>query len=348
MNDTNQAPSTAVKLMSIVGFIAAGIFLVFLAVQIVKIIPTAFTSLASLADGVNNQPQTNVTVAASESIVNSGESFTVSWTDMNTVGTYTFSYACVDGVSVDVREASGTVTTVACDTPLNLGDGISSLEIYATSEKTRFADVRYEITFTANDSETQIAGGSSVTVVNPQIPQGGLTVDIDEDAEEEVAGESVDADEEDEVATESEEETVAQAPEPTYVETPIYAIPSSNPNGLVDLRVTYSGVGRINRDNSFTRTATFENGSQGAFQFAVKNIGTKTSGVWDFEADLTSGAEYTSSPQLPLKPNEEAILTVGFDAVGDEGFQTFGVVVSGGNDSNLSNNSFSWGVEVTN
>ncbi|MEZ4200355.1 MAG: hypothetical protein R3B69_02040 [Candidatus Paceibacterota bacterium] len=67
-----------------------------------------------------------------------------------------------------------------------------------------------------------------------------------------------------------------------------------------------------------------------AFQFEVKNTGTKTSTEWTFEATLTTGKKPMNQRyKLRLKPNERAVLTVAFKNPGDDGFQTFGVEIDG-------------------
>ena len=103
----------------------------------------------------------------------------------------------------------------------------------------------------------------------------------------------------------------------------------------------------MDSDNNFTRTATIDNDVRGAFQFEVKNIGTKTSDDWEFTATLTSGTEFEADNQQPLKPNERSVITLGFDAVGDTGVQFFGATVAGGSDRNENNNAFTWAVEIT-
>ncbi len=346
-NVTQESKDSVMKTMAVVGFVAVIIFAVWLAVQIVQLIPGAFTSLASIADGVyGNRPVAEFTVASNESVVNTGEDFTLSWTNVNQNGTYSFMYKCTDGVSVDIRNNAGEIVSIACDTPLGLGTEVTSLEIAAASEKKRFTDVGYTVAFRPNGAADVAASQSGkFTVVNPSIPQSVAVADDTDESEGEVAGETT--------STESEEDTVDPAPvvstpAPTVIETPIIAIPTSDPNGFTDLEVRFLGVGTMDNNNRFTQTATIDNDRRGAYQFEVKNTGTKTSTAWEYAAILTSGTEYESGRQDPLKPNERSVITLGFDAVGETGVQFFGATVSGGSDRNRNNNSFTWAVEVTN
>ena len=343
----NSAQGGVMKVMAVIGFIAVIIFAVWLAVQIVKVIPGAFSSLASIADGVyNNQPETTLAVAASENILNTGESFTLSWTDMTVAGNYTFMYQCAEGVAVDVRDTAGNIIAVACDTPLNLGGDIASLSVAPTSEKRRFTDVRYTVTFTPeNDTSNTMEKSGKFTVVNPSIPQSIAVRDEIEVAAPEVEPENG------AVAGESTSEEVpstpaVSTPTPTITETPIMAIPVSDPAGFADLEVRYIGVGTLSNNNQFNQMSQIDNDTRGSFRFEVRNVGTKTSSNWKFEATLTSGTVFESETQTALRPNERSIITLGFDAVGETGFQTFGAAVSGGGDTNPNNNQFTWAVEV--
>ena len=343
-NVTQESKDSVMKTMAVIGFIAVIIFAVWLAVQIVQLIPGAFSSLASIADGVynTNGQVEEFTVASNESVVNTGEDFTLSWTNVDQNGTYTFEYACTDGVSIDIRNNAGEIVSIACDTPLGLGNNVTSLAIAAASEKKRFTDVSYSVSFRpAGENDATASQGGKFTVVNPSIPQSLATAEEPtEETTGEVAGETT--------STETEETTpVVATPAPTVIETPIIAIPTSDPNGFVDLEVRFLGVGTMDSRNNFTRTASIDNDTRGAYQFEVRNTGTRTSTDWEYVATLTSGTEYESGRQDPLRPNERSVITLGFDAVGETGVQFFGATVSGGSDRNRNNNSFTWAVEVT-
>ena len=341
---TNEQKESTTKTLAIIGFVAAILFAVWLAVQIVSIIPSAFSSLASIADGVYNynEDQT-LTVSTKNSVVNTGEAFTLSWTALNREGSYTFTHSCTDGASVEVRTAQGNIIDLDCDTPFILGDK-TTLDVIVSSEKQRFVDIPYTITHTPKNEKFDITQThSQITIVNASIPTVTIASDNDtkEDdtnsIEDEVAGKS---------ATQEETTEVPYvAPKPKAVEEVIYAIPTSDPNGTIDLEVTYLGVGTLS-GKTFSRAATIATDEQGAFQFAVRNIGTKTAKSWSYDANLPSGIEYTSGPQVDLKPNEKAIITIGFEGLTQTGTESFGAKVTAKNDINKNNNSFTWAVEV--
>jgi subtilase family serine protease len=123
----------------------------------------------------------------------------------------------------------------------------------------------------------------------------------------------------------------------------VYEIPVSNPRGFTDLQTAFLNVGEI-RNNTFTVTSLREE-RDGAFQFSVKNIGTKTSERWTYTVELPDGDSYTSSSQAPLKPNERAVITIGF-AVPGISVHTFEVDVDVDDDRNRNNNSFERRVSV--
>ena len=181
---TPEQKDSVTKTFAIVGFVAVILFAVWLAVQIVSIIPSAFNSLASIADGVYNYNEDqSLLIATKNSVVNTGEAFTISWTKMNRPGTYSFSYQCTDGTSASVRDAQGGIVDLNCDTVLNLGEK-TNLDIFIESEKQRFVDVTYTIVYTPDNNDIEsIASDSKITVVNATIPTQGANQDANEEKE---------------------------------------------------------------------------------------------------------------------------------------------------------------------
>lgn len=347
MNNT-QKPSTAIKVLATVGFLAALALLVWLAVTIVTVIPGAFSSLASIADSLQQaRPQKEIVVANQNSIVNNDESFTVTWTNINRDGIYTISYACIDGVAVDMRYPANNITQIPCDETIKLGNSVHSLELIPQSEKKRFIDVPYTIGFIPQgETDVAYATESVFTVVNVNIPQsqGVSNDDTDDEPTGAVAGEEDTA-----TSTETDTETPARPvtpAQPTVITTEVYELPSSDPNGYVDLAVKYLGVGRLDSNNRFIAGGVIDTDTRGAFRFEVRNLGTKTSRDWSFEAELTSGQTFESEMQDGLLPNEYTVITLGFDNVGELGAKRFGAEIDVPGDTNSSNDRFSWAVNI--
>lgn len=337
MNQVIEEKKEAVtKTFAIVGFVAIVLFTVWLAVQVVSVVPSAFSSLASLANSIYNyDTNEELVVATGSTIANTGESFNISWTHMQNSGTYAFSYACTDGVSVDIKDPSGDIIALACDTTWDLGD-VVSLAVVIASEKHRFADIPYTVSFTETGVPDSITSTTkAITIVNATIP---TSESIATEEAEEISEEEVEQEETTNIPTNT-------AGTPTTVEKLIYAIPTSNPNGKIDLAVTYLGMG-ILTGKIFTPTQTIGVNQNGAIQFEVKNIGTKTAEDWSYEANLPADMSFSSGDQKALKPNERAVITLGFEGVSRTGVEKFDVSVTAKNDISKLNNSFTRSVLI--
>lgn len=337
------------KSLAIAGFVAIILVIAWSAVQVISFLPSAFTSLASLADGVYENQPVEITLVAEESIVNADEPVTVRWSNVSAAGTFALSYACTDGISLNVVSEAGN-QNLDCDTNYNLGD-VQETTLSVESEKNRFTDVTYQIGFVPATSETvTVVSEDVLTVVNASISPALIveTTDVSDEETDEATAEEVVTEEEVE-ATEEDTPSTPVAPAPEVVEEFVFEIPVSNPNGFVDLSVTYLGVGRLTSGNAFVPGSDIDNDSRGAFQFEVKNIGTKTSDEWEFTAELPTGGEYDSPEQDPLRPNERSVLTLGFDFPNDDtGIAMFRVAIDEDNDNNRNNDRFDWAVNVVN
>jgi hypothetical protein len=355
-NVTHEEKDALTKTFAIVGFVVLVIFGVWLAVKIVTFVPSAFSSLASLADSVYNYDKTEtITVNSENNVYNAGEAFTLSWGAMRRLGTYTFSYACTEGVSVDIKDANGKIMTLPCSEVLALGES-TSLEVLVSSEKNRFTDVPYTITYTKNGaSETSSMITRDLTLVNVAIPAtGALVTNTDKPSVGESMGEKGETPAAPVVVAKPVVKSVVKpvskpttyvAPKPKTITKTVYTVPVSNPNGTIDLQVTYLGSGTIS-GSTFVKLTSIDLDKSGAIQFEVKNIGTKTADVWSYTASLPADISYTSGSQKALKPNERAIITLGFDGLSKKGTEKVSVTVTAKNDTKTSNNKVSGSVVI--
>ncbi|MEY2665571.1 MAG: hypothetical protein RLZZ480_676 [Candidatus Parcubacteria bacterium] len=323
--------------LAVAGFVCVIALIAWISVQIVNLTPNAFSSLASLAQGISNyreslliQDDSALTIASDTKLADVGKPITINWNKDRRDGTYTFLYKCLDGVTIDIVDDAG-LRNIACDTRYSLGV-TDSVTIVVNSEKTRHVDVPYTVAFMRpNDTEPVRTGNDSLTITNPDIEDALASANTPNG---EVLGES----------DEPKEEVVVRpkpaTPKPTVVTEPvteyIYEIPVSNPNGYTDLATRFLNTGDI-VNGKFVAGAIERNGS-GAFQFEIKNIGTKTSDVWSYTVTLPDGDTYTSPKQTALKPNERAVITLGFDTP-DKTSYAFVVVVKV-DDKVSSNNNF--------
>lgn len=262
----NNDKDRVMKTLAIVGFIAVVAFGVWLAVQIVSLVPNAFSSLASIADSVYNYDPTTEEVVDDE--VTDEENDRIFGLDEDEVIVLDSEAYPEDDVMFDDEE-----------------------------DATDDTDTDYE--------EPTVVTESPSTPVTPYTPQ-----------------------------------------EPRFIETVTYSVPTSDPNGTVDLATKIVAVGHLTTSGNFVKGANIDNDVRGAFQFEVMNLGTKTSDKWDFAAKLTGGQTYKSPTQLPLKPQERAVFTLGYDNVGDDGISMIGVTIQSDEDTNPANDSFTWAVSV--
>lgn len=331
--------STGRKLLEIFGLLALVVLIAWLAISLVRIMPGAVASLASLADSVYHPSQESqtLTVSTPSNIVNDGETFVVAWDELTTDGRYHFSYECNDdGVALAVEQMNGDIVNLNCGEPYYITDD-SSIVLSANSSKTRFVDITYSITFTPdNASFDPFVTTKRLTVVNPAISTSADAEDSESDSETEASQE--------EAATPQATTTPSQTTTQTQV---IYQIPVSDPNGVIDLQVSHVAVGELSNE-TFIRRGDIETDMQGAFQFAVKNIGTKTATNWSYEATLPNGSTYESGSQTALRPNEEAIITLGFTSFGETGIKNIGAEVDATGDNNSRNDRYQWAMKIVN
>lgn len=329
----NKETGSTFRTLAMIGFAAIIIIVAWLSIQLVNILPNAFSSLASLREAINQQSAIIIdeqnapdilSVTSDVNIVSTNEVVNLTWDTTKTRGTYTFSFSCEEGVSITIIDSTTELRAISCDTNYNIGNA-DSLTLEVASEKNRFANVDYQISFLGtNDLSPRAVGNSSFTVINSTIPDVSL-VDTT-DAEEVIEPET------------STSTTNPQPTIPVYEQEFIYTIPVSNPNGTIDLATRYLFAGTIS-NNRFVPSAIKQDDS-GAIQFEVKNIGTKTSDEWTYSMTLPNGGEYNSTKQKALKPNERAVITIGFPTHSDDDF-TFQVTVDEANDKKSNNDTFS-------
>ncbi len=352
MNTETKVKHPVRTALIIVTFVFAVALVAWLSIKIVNSAPGSFASLASLAESVkeydannaeentNNSSNDLLIVTSDTNVVVAGEQVRIAWTEATVSGSYVFSYGCTDGVAIDLRDASGE-KSISCNTNYNLGN-VNNVSLKIDSEKERYVDIPYTLSFLAtNDTEPRASDDAILTVVNNKIQS-------DEPKEET----TIPAEEPTVAVTPSTPDSVSPTPStpstpttpttPTYTQEFTYEIPVSNPNGKTDLATKFLNIGKI-VNNKFV-VGTVDNDDAGAIQFEVKNFGTKTSEKWTYTVTLPSGGLYESKEQTALKPNERAVITIGFPESTETNY-TFKVEITVKNDSNQTNNKFSQAVK---
>lgn len=359
-NTAKNKRGSAIKYFAIATFIGLVVLISWFSVQLVNNMPGAFSSLASLAENIKQYPNSSetgdseklentlFTVTSNKTLVNSGDLVNISWNTTKTPGSYTFYYECDSGIAMDIIKENEEPRFIGCGKNYNIGN-TDSLTLHVESERVRFEDINYTVAFLGtNDIAPRASGSSSFTIINNNIPDE-LTISFDEisKTDSEIAQNEETNSEENKTETISENtnpdtsvetETPATTNTPIYVQEFTYEIPTSNPNGRTDLSTKFIATGNI-LSNIFIPGDIYEN-EDGAIQFEVKNYGTKTSEEWTFSISLPNGGEYVSKEQEPLKPNERAVLTIGFTA-SEISKYTFVVEINEPTDKNSANDDFS-------
>jgi len=333
-NPEQQSKSPTQKVVAIILsliIIAVGVWL---AVQVVRFLPTAFSSLASIAEEVYS-PNTSDTFTVSQgaSGVASGESFTLSWNEPREAGTYRFRYSCVDGVAITLK-IGNVIEHAACDEIITFNTPVSSIDISVDSEKVRTADIDYVLTFTKID-ETEVAGEHLGTIAVTNLAIASRNED---DTPEEITPDEDDTEDtldETDTTVDTTTPRVATEPEIRYVQ--FSYIPISLDNGHTDLAVSLVGTGYV-QGKTFYPSLVVDNDRDAAIQIKVQNIGTKTSEEWDLDVELPNGEDYSRDGKKELKPNEYEIITIVFEAEDETGTESFEVDIDVDDDKTSANN----------
>jgi hypothetical protein len=341
-NSEQQRKESVLKSLAIAGFVGLIIVISWLAIQLVQVAPQAFSSLASLADSVYRYEPATLTVMSNKSQTATDEPVIISWNTLDRAGTFAFSYECIDGLALDMKDAQGTIKSLTCDTSYNIGS-VQSLELIAMSEKTRFTDLAYQIDFIpSGKSEPFGSDTDTITVINDAISTNPVVVTP-------TTPTTTPATPETPVVVKPATPTTPAKPATPVVTKPVYTevfgIPTSDPNGTIDLVTSYAGAGSL-EGAYFRNLGLIDNDARGAIQFVVKNKGTKTSNSWTYVVKLPTGDTYTSPSQVALRPSESAVITIGFTP-GLTGTKSYSVTVNTTSDVATTNNGFSNTVIIT-
>jgi hypothetical protein len=356
MSDTTQQQKkeSILKSLAILGFIGTIVVIAWLSVQLIQILPSAFSSLASLAESVYNERHTvlqteeaeTLAITSTTTLATAGEPVTITWSAASVPGNFAFSYHCADGVAIDLADTAET-RSITCDTLYDIGN-VTTLTFLVDSEKRRYADIWYTISFLGtNDTEPRASSTAQLTVVNSTITSSLAEATPEVAKPTKPAQTTPTISETPTTPTIPKTETIPVTPttQPKPEQEYSYTIPVSNPQGKVDLATRYLDLGKI-INNSFVASAVRRD-EAGAIQFEVKNHGTKTSGTWTYSITLPDGDVYRSKSQAALKPNERAVLTIGFPAVSVSS-HTFIVTVNEASDQVVRNDSFQKKVTFSN
>lgn len=308
------------RIFAILAFIIILIVGIWASVYVARMVPNAFSNLASAIAGL-----TSIFVPANETItlstplekVSNGETFLLSWAHANkkVEGSYTFRYNCAEGVSLTSPNASGVETTVFCDTPFNFLNAHDAIILTAASNKNQLTEVALAIDFTPRDVETPtITGAATLAITNESVSETPATPSSPTSVTPVTPVTPI-------ITTPTPTPRAPTAGTETSSIFPIAAGTAvSNPNGSVDLTGYIIEVGIVDKTtNVFTASSIPMRNPEGArlaIRFAVENAGTKRSSMFDFNAVLPTfpGHIFTSPMQQELGPGDRIEFTLAFDS----------------------------------
>lgn len=315
---------TIVKILAITGFLVTVAGIAWIGTKAIQYAPQAFSSLASMAEHVSEyKPLHELTLTLQKTVVNSGESFELLWTDVHQEGEFKFTYTCAEGIHINVRSADGSLMGMNCTDTLTVPATVHGLYLSIDSSKLRFTDVVLNVSFSNTNASETFENTTKITVVNAEVSIPEVAVEKKED-----------------VAP-----VVVETPSVVTPQAPVVSTAPQTP-GQNDLQMTILGSGVLT-NGIFTYTARYDSNLNNALRFDVKNVGTKMSDTWYFNVVLPSGKVYTSPKQSALRPHDHIEFTLGFyldDAQVEQA--TLTTMLYSDTDVNASNNTKSITVNV--
>jgi len=273
----------------IIGFVIAIALLIFVISAIllaVRIIPDTFALIASTFQSITSKDATNSTPAdhsfsVSNSFVDSGDSTTFSWKEVNTNGKYSINLLCSnkDGVSIEYQD-----NFLACGEPIIFNQGETSAEITLVSAEKRYLDIPVVLEFESPTGKIETVDEIRVTISNSN-PEGGSILGTELISEE----------------TTTTPTTINPAPAP-----------------FKDLSVRVIQAGEV-VNGSIYNSSSFRADSVIGIQFEVRNNGNTATGVWSFQAILpvsdVGQRVFNSGLQNSIYPSSSVIYTLTFAGI---------------------------------
>ncbi len=320
------------QILAVIGFITVLLFGLWGTVQVVKLIPSVLSNLASVTSFTSIFiPNEKITIDLQNSLISSGNEFKLKWKHKGRPenSSYSFNYACKEGLTFQTEEVDEVFTTLLCDSPFLFNSDDNFITLTPVSNKIRFVDVPVVITSINESGESTTLGDALLTITNEAVSGSSLSTSSDTSDNDSVvdtgltAGERVDQ--------------ILPISDSRYL---------SDQSGRVDLVVNIIDTGIINSDNVFVPTSPISaTKHKGAIRFSVTNIGSKTSDKWTFNTVLPTFPMHIfhSTGQKALNPGDRIDFTLGFDQLNQdlsEGVITVNVDPSGSiyNEINRNNN----------
>lgn len=298
---TPHSYSLGTKILVIIGFIATVFLIIFLFYKAFALFPNVLSSLSATSNKIHSyDPQSSFALTPSKEVASVGDIITLSIEKSRSNLAYTLTPSCATGTVLARIETNESLSKLPCNEATLVTNVKEPIQIRIQESTERATDVLFTAT-AYKDTKAIGIGTTTVRVMNAETDKEATSGDISKPAKPDVS------------SPKEENVTSPVTVSPTPIPKPkvTYAYPTSNPNGISDLMVTTTGVGRLVNGN-FVKTSEFDVDQHNAIKVMVKNVGTKTSKSWKIRTILPSGETYTSDTQNALKPKEYVEFTIGF------------------------------------
>ncbi len=335
------------KALAVLGFLALLAALAWIIFTTVAMIPHITASVADLLRDQETDTTVTLDLSTSPDTFSPGEVITISWPEVSTPGTFAVAFTCEPDIAIQLRTPEFGSLALECDRLYNIGDLTTIDLLLETTTSREKITLAYQVAFIPETNPTDIQTTVGQLEVRGTALDDETVADLTEEPLEEVIAEPTTEEEEAVVVSPP---TVPSQPAPSQPPVsptePTVTIPVSDPAGFTDVGVRFVSAGTLDSQQNFRPSGNLPPNTTGAIRFAVKNTGTRTSEPWTYTAELPNGQTYRSPSQSPLRPNEEATLTLGFRTGPERGWQDLTIRIETLRDSNQANHSINWRVDV--
>ena len=310
--------SQTLGIVVIVLLVAAGIGT---AIELGPRLPGVFSNIAAAAVTLSQKfisGGEQLILEASPSTATSGETIELSWTHKNqkSEGVYSLSYPCREGVDLILETPSGD-DAIECGTSFDVYSENQLITVVAFSDLDSMVQIPVTLTYTsAKDAGFSLSALATVSITDSAPTETVGTTEQNPEVKPEATPKNTPVT----IPVEKtpKPKTPGERTEKTYV---IGEEPKPLPAyGKADLTPKILEVGVIDKiTNVFTATATtsLRASDRIAVRFEVENLGTASSGHWQFSAVLPTFPMhiFESEGQQSLAPGDRIEYTIGFDNV---------------------------------
>jgi hypothetical protein len=341
-----KAIDAGTKALAIFGLI---IFLALISIGIIKIAPPIIRGIAAGAVSVTSLPVSapSFTVTTSQTAVESGQAFVVSWASPNNeAGSFTLSYPCISQFYLEAlgqQQSQQTVGTGVSSNTSNNNTALSNNSIIYCNTDFQFLNTSNSIVLAGYVENQSPASVPVVVPVTVHFLQNGAIQNASGIPKDTAVGTVnitiLPQQHQSQISTPTSPASSATQVSPITQQIQTVGGPSTNnypvqvqsslnyaPNTNADLAVHIIATGIIDPNtNAFVPENKIRTGDRGAIQFEIDNQGGHPTGSWSFAVVLPTYPSYTfmSNAQPSLNPGDKIVYTIAFNDIIDQPQDTF-------------------------